>query len=280
MDTLPSGEFAVPATLNSKPFRLLVDTGSDSSSISSDVAEQLGIPKNFNPFGGAFLNNAATNYYSIISSISFGNLHSSAQWPFIIDPDAILMPDMNGLLGADVMSNYDIELDFLGGKMNFFAPNQCPTKTYWAGPADYAEMPITLDRASHVVVDATLDGKPVKVFLDTGSPTSIMSLDAARSLFDWDEKDPRLKYAKTIAMNGGAATPFYKFPFATLNFGGVAVLNPKIDLVPRANFNPHGRDNAEIVLGMSVIRQMHLYISYKGKQLFVTGAEVQKPGMP
>jgi len=103
-----------------------------------------------------------------------------------------------------------------------------------------------------------------------------MSLETARELFGLREDDPRIKFLRKVPINGGADAPFYKFPFATLNFGGVAVQNPNINLIPRANFVGESHEDAQLVLGMSVIRQLHLLVAYKEKMLYVTGAEATR----
>ncbi len=279
MDTVLNGEFTLPASLNNRPFEMLVDTGSDISSISADVAQQINATMGSGFNTGAFLNGVSDGRYTILDSFAFGRLHSSVRWPVIIDPEVILSPTEAGLVGADFLSNYDVEFDFYRGKMNFFGANSCPNPVYWA--SEYSEVPMLPNPARHIIVNATLDGKAVKVFLDTGSPNAVMSLDAARRLFGWRDDDPRVKFLANVSINGGATAPFYSYPFATLNFGGVAVQNPKINLIPRANFNPHGDNDAQIIMGMNVIRQLHLLVAYKENTLYLTGAEATRlPAQP
>ena len=72
-----------------------------------------------------------------------------------------------------------------------------------------------------------------------------------------------------------AAAPIYDFPFGMLNFEGIAIRNPKIHLIPGQNFDPHGRDDTSVILGMSVLRQLHLYVAYDEQKLYLTAAEAQ-----
>lgn len=275
MVTLPTGEIAVPVTLNDHVLDLEIDTGSDNTILTWETAEELGLKTQYTNRGGAFLNNVSLNAYAYLDTLAVGRLHASGRWPVLIMSDAIMSPDMYGLLGADVMRNYDVEFDFFRGKVNLFSHNKCPGgAVYWTHDA-FAGIPIQIDSNSHIVVDAGLDGKRVRVILDTGSADSIMSLDAARDLFDWSDNDPRLKLLRTEDVNGGAAAPIYEFPFGYLNFEGVTIYGPKIRLVPRKNFDPHGRDDASIVLGMSVLRRLHLYVAYDENKLYLTGAEAQ-----
>jgi hypothetical protein len=72
-----------------------------------------------------------------------GRSATKAKWQVRIDPESLFLPTVAGLLGADVMANYDIEFDFYGGKMNLFAPISCPN-TCLLAPA-YSELPIKFD---------------------------------------------------------------------------------------------------------------------------------------
>ncbi len=275
MQTLPSGEFTVPVGLNDRTMQLLVDTGSIYTAITSEAAEELGVRQRWTPFGGAFLNNVAINEYANLDSLTIGPVHSSSRWQVVVIPDDIVPATISGLLAYDMMANYDIDFDFFHGKYNIFVHSECSRDpVYWTQDVS-AAVPITLGRDRHITVDALLDGKPVSVIFDTGSATSIMSLDAARRLFDWADNDPRVKSLGSDAINGGASTPLYSFPFATLNFSGIAVSNPQIKMIPQDHFDAGRNHDANIVLGMSVLRQLHIYVAYDAKMVYLTTAQAQ-----
>jgi hypothetical protein len=59
-----------------------------------------------------------------------------------------------------------------------------------------------------------------------------------------------------------------------LSFNGIAVSNPQIELMPQSNFNL-GREHDNIGLGMSVLRQLHMYVAYDEGVVYLTGAEAQ-----
>jgi hypothetical protein len=56
-----------------------------------------------------------------------------------------------------------------------------------------------------------------------------------------------------------------------MTFGGVSVVNPDIMLVPDSVSRMHASSD-HIVLGMGILRQLHLYIAYHEKELYVTPA--------
>ena len=273
-ETLSNGGIAVPVTLNDTPALFEVDTGSIYTSISEEAAAEQGARPKYTPYLGSFINSVSTNSFATLNSFAVGRLRTPGKRSVVIAPDQILPESISGLLGPDIMREFDVEFDFYRGKLNFFVHKTCPGAVYWThDPSD--AVPMKIDSGGHIVVDATLDGKPVTILLDTGSPSSLMSMDAAEKLFGFSKDDPRLKYLRNVAMNGGADAPFYNFPFSSLSFGAITVANPKIQLIPQQNFDPRGRSDASIILGMSVLRQLHLYVAYDQKMLYLSGAEAQ-----
>jgi len=268
---LKTGEFEVPVTLNGRTFPLLVDTGGGDTSITGETADDLGLERSW-ASGGEFLNNIAIDQSVNVSELRIGPLRSNDGWKVLVIPNNIVPSTAAGLLAPDFLDSSDVEFDFYRGKFNLFQHNKCGHVVYWTRDA-YATVPIALDRLRHISVQAWLDGKIVTAILDTGSPTSLMSVDAARDLFGWSENDPRVKQTGTERLNGGERAPLYSFPFQSLSFEGIAVLNPRITLIPKKNFLQSRNHDATIVLGMSVLRQLHLYVDYPGKTLYLTGAE-------
>jgi hypothetical protein len=63
----------------------------------------------------------------------------------------------------------------------------------------------------------------------------------------------------------------YAYPFQSLDFGRVSVKNPHIAIASDSFTKGLGGD---LVLGIEALRQMHLYIAYGEKKLYITGAQV------
>ncbi|MBS0276510.1 MAG: aspartyl protease family protein [Proteobacteria bacterium] len=275
MQTFSDGEFAVPVAINDQLMNLTVDTGSIASSVSLDAAMQLNSRLTYTGSGGHFLNNIEVDYTTTVHSFALGSLRSSGDFTLLAIPNLLTTVISPGLLGYDVLRNYDVEFDFYRGKFNLFVHNTClGHAVYWTREA-FAAIPLKTDGSHHIVVRAYLDGKPVKVIFDTGSSSSVMSEDAAKSLFGWSDNDPRLKSAGSEKINGGEWVPVHTFPFGSLVFDGIAVTNPQITLIPQHNFRLDRYGDASIVLGMSVLRQLHIYVAYDEGILYLTGAEAQ-----
>ena len=99
-----------------------------------------------------------------------------------------------------------------------------------------------------------------------------MSLEKAQDLFDIRDDDPQLKNAP-YAVNKTKGDKIY--PFKTIAFGSVQVQNPHIILVPDSE-SRMGPQRWDMILGLSILRQLHLYIAYHENMLYLTPASTHK----
>ncbi|HEY4076090.1 MAG TPA: hypothetical protein VGM26_04080, partial [Rhizomicrobium sp.] len=59
----------------------------------------------------------------------------------------------------------------------------------------------------------------------------------------------------------------YNYPLQNLSFGDVNVKNPRIQIVADKVW-----DQSDLLLGIGILRQLHLYIAYKEKKMYITPA--------
>jgi hypothetical protein len=75
----------------------------------------------------------------------------------------------------------------------------------------------------------------------------------------------------------------YQHRFASLDFGGVAVANPVVDILPGLGRGPRlpsatgtriadgeTEQLPDMLIGMDILRHLHLYISYREQKLYIT----------
>ncbi len=128
---------------------------------------------------------------------------------------------------------------------------------------------MNIDHSLHIDMPVELDGHRIKAALDTGSSRSLFSWEAARRIFDIDENSPGVK---PLGDHGR-----FHYAFKTLTMKGdgegvtVTVQNPDIELVPD-KVSGMAYSDPTIILGMGILRQLHFYIAYKEKELYVTPA--------
>jgi predicted aspartyl protease len=265
MSTDAAGAQDVPMTIGGQTINLLIDTGGVDSMLTESVVETLKLEER--PiyrgrvilFGGFPIDSQTTAH-----DIDFGGLKAPTMF-FMIMPDGHLPKGIGGTLAPDVMRAYDDEFDFAGAKFNLFLRDHCKANmAYWTKD-DHAEIPFDLDRVGHINFSVELDGKEIDATLDTGSSRSMLNFEEAEDLFGFKESDSQLKPLATTSTGH-----VYKFSFKTLSFGGVSVTNPDLMLVSRRDERMPG--GPTMLLGMGILRQLHMYIAYKEEKLYVTAA--------
>ncbi len=259
-------------SVNDHPMQFMVDTGGVFSVLGAAPANALGLKTRSLPFGVDFKFYGRTQITKSVrpDTVSFGGA-SFQNWEFLVSPDFMLPGDASGLLGANVLKAFDVDIDYVNSKLSFFDPDHCPGKVVYWTRTPYARVPMQLDSNWHITIPVTLDGQSITAIVDTGADESVMTYEQARDLFDWKDGDPRLKPLGPSVVNGDKRRVAYRFPFSSMTFEGVEVQNPDIVLLPAEQVI----HNAPMLLGASVLRQLHVYIAYKERALYLTGAEAK-----
>lgn len=255
-----AGRITVPLALDGQKMNMLVDTGGAYSALGARAAKRIALePKKmryvqFHMFGGHKIDQYVTvKQMDIAGSVI-------ADRDFVLLPEGQEIAGADGFVGAEFLKLFDVDFDFAGGKLSLFSQKHCPGQVvYWAD--DFAVVPFKLGDGGHISVNLLLDGKEVEALLDTGASHTVMSLETAAYAFDLDEE--------TIKKDGHS--------FETLSFGGVTVSHPEISLISDTDSKLLGGfRRPKIIIGMNVLRQLHLYIAYKEQKLYVTAASAHK----
>lgn len=304
----PQDLMLVPASLNDKQILMLFDTGATRGILDASFAQQLGLtairipvaqpvfalPRQplrsfqMTPSTQFFTaNGTRLSTYTKVPSFDLGALHSKNP-AFMLagfgDPN---IPGLRGILGGDQFRNYDVEIDPRARLINLFSQDHCEGRVvYWAGA--YSDLPIGFSQDGEIRLIMTLDGKDVDTVLDTGAPNTTLSLQAARKVFDLDTDSPGME-----KLSGEGRDGVYRYRFKSLVAGGITITNPQIVLVRDAladrlrqeeidahHLMPDTARTPQLILGMDVLRQLHLYIAYKERKLYVTAASAGTPQAP
>lgn len=274
----------VPATIEGQNTKLVVDTGGLFGALTWQAVDQLKLRRDL--INGALqifaLNGERAKYMVHVGDVRFGKLVSS-RYSFMVLPPDWGATDSAGFLAPDILSTYDLEFDFGAGKLNLISPEHCKGQVVYWTQQPYVALPLRVDAQHKVYLEATLDGQVMEALVDTGSTKSYLRLDEADAVLGRPVKSSELVHTGTGASNG---YDFYKYPFKQLTIGGIAVQNP--DLVIATDKLGDVRQSEEIdrngegalhapplILGMNVLRKLHLYIAYKEEMLYATGADAR-----
>ncbi len=161
----------VSASLDGKPVKLLIDTGSIVSQVSNVPAAALHLTSLATPRGQYDISGRFSHEAARITDLTLGNMEATGFYLRLVpDPNFSAEPPFDGILATDMMSRYDIDLDFGHSRLNYFSPETCQgAGVYWA-PKALAILP-TPTLPGRAYVDVMLDGHKVSALIDTGLRT-------------------------------------------------------------------------------------------------------------
>ena len=194
------------ATLNGKRKRLQLDTGASGLSITREAAKSLGLTPEFESLSGGLGDSGSrTAFVTHIDSIRLGNMEFHNCRATVFESKNVLQ-GQDGLIGADVFSNFLVTIDFPSDKLVLSPLPRRPDDTgvtatlatgdetrhgmaFEAERKDRYIAPEMKDwtsifRTGHMLIVPAFVGKaPSKLFLvDSGSAVNLISPDTAREV--------------------------------------------------------------------------------------------------
>jgi predicted aspartyl protease len=252
---------------NGKPATLLLDTGAVSTILTPAAAQRIGaqpprieFQRQVGGFGGGTLR---TNEVEL-RSFSVGG--AEIPWRRVLvasvnTPSTFLGP-LDGVLGADVLSSFDVDLDLPHHRMVFYRRQSCPhAAPVWSEP--YATITTGRSRSDHLFFAVQLDGHRVDALFDSGAQLSALSIGAARAL---GVTEAALAHDRAITMRGVAAEQvgahFHRF--SELEIAGEVVRHPEF-VVTDVKLS-----DADLVLGINFLISRRIWLSYGSQQIFLS----------
>ena len=265
------GAITVPMEVNGITATFILDTGAQRSVVTEASVQRLGLARdqwvgttmsgvggiqrrpNANPrsltLGGVKLVRRTLNHDT---SLTVGILPRAHIGSRVID----------GLLGRDFLSLFDLDLDVPGRRLTLFQVHDCGGRFLpWSG--HYAAAPVTIPAEDAMVVPVTLDGTPLRALLDTGASSSLL---AAPGMFRTGLQAANLAGdpADQVSGLGRHLVTMYRHSFRTLRVGAETIDAPVIWVAP-IRLMPI----TDMLLGADWVAGRRVWISYATRQLFV-----------
>lgn len=157
---------------------MILDSGAANMLIPAQMAADLALVPIPGVRGSAYGTGGKTwSWVARVTDIQVGDVKGSNVNVSVANFDS---PDI--LIGADFLFQHDLELD--GGQATSLTALDCgdASLAYWAADVPYVpiEAPDGDDR--RVVIEVHINGQPIRALVDTGAPTTILDVGAARRL--------------------------------------------------------------------------------------------------
>jgi predicted aspartyl protease len=168
---------------------------------------------------------------------------------------------LDGVLGADILRSFDIDLDLPGRRMILYQGQSCAAASpAWAQP--YARIAAGRSPSNRLFFPVQLDGRRITALFDSGAQFSVLSTRTALAL-GVDQavvaRDPPV----TVRGADGQQLRAHAHRFFRLEVDGEVIRNAEIDVTEIS------LSEADLVLGIDFLGSRRVWISYGSQQLFL-----------
>jgi hypothetical protein len=258
--------YAVMADIDDVTRPIVVDTGAETTVLKASVAKELELkedPKHSNRSVGIGQTTGDSHLNVIPSRLAFGALVLRDRSTTVATLDDGRNPEKEsiGLLGDDILSQFDVEFDFPGHKLTFYREDGCyATFLPWIGV--FSTIPFD-HHGAKVTIDVMLNSERTRTMIDTGNNLSFVSLSASAL---WgaasDDLTPTRMRAKS-PLNNGAPMPVSAYPFTQVKIGDDLFHDKKLSVIDAK------LKLASANLGLDYWSSRKVWISYLHQWMFV-----------
>lgn len=246
-------------TIDGKPARFLLDTGASNSAVSQESAERLGLRRDAKRVVRMTTFSArTTNWGTEPVTLSFGTLTLEPGSLLLVVPLASMLPfHIDGLLGADLLSRFDVDIDMPRRRLVLYEPRRCP-----GGPPPFAPSAtfhVQPNPARHVAIPVLLDRSLLQGLIDTGA--SRTAVDAQRAGLTPEALSGDREVRATTVDPFGASMRMHRFQRLQL---GLNVFQRPVFAV-----GPVRQTGFDALLGSDIWRIRRLWISFAGSAVTV-----------
>lgn len=264
--TIQDNRALIDAQIDNHPVRFIVDSGAFFSMITPGTAAELKLhsgPLPYNLYVTGLGGDVIPTLAKVELELGGVTLHHVE---FLVGGGE-MGEGSAGLMGQNVLHILDVEYDFAHGMIRIVKPKGCERAdmVYWsaAGPHLVAPLvPLAAD-ARKTATYAEVNGRRIRVELDTGAGLSYINLAAARRL-GFDPNAPGVQFA---GMGGGIGRRKFRtwiMPVSSFKLGDEEVKNTHLR-VGESDFS-----EADMLLGADFFLSHHVYVANSVDKIFFT----------
>jgi predicted aspartyl protease len=275
------GTLAVAAKINNSDIHMGVDTGAQTL-VTPNTSGRFGFPSDSYRTARA-IGVAGT---AIVDKVLLSNFEFAGRRyrPLSVAEIALPAPSASkvpvnplaGLIGSDLLSEYDVDLDLEGQSMRLYRVRGCRKVTPpWGEP--YTRLPVKITSSRNIVFPVEAEGHRLSALLDTGATGFSMT---RRSALKTGVTEAQLSAdpVREISGIGGMNVKQPVHRFRTLAVAGETFHNVPIQLMDARHFD------GEVLVGLTYLASRRVWISYATRMLFIqpskTPSSLKLPRLP
>ena len=281
--TLVGNRPLIEGQVDGQVVKIMVDTGSTFSFIPKEKAKQLGLRMTPAPNVSIFgVGGEALFGATMLKELQFGPFTvKNLQLAVVGSRHEELQSEAALVLGEDFFSNFSTEFDFAHGAIRLLRLEGCKFDqvAYWSDQYSLAELSSARPQSARIQTDVLVNGKHVDAILDTGAPTSIISLFAAKGSGVNPSQDGTKSAGRVMGLAGNPIDAWVA-TFGTFAMGDESVRNVKLQIADlftadtQETTGSHIRQRAEglpeMLVGADFFRTHRILVLFAERKLVFT----------
>ena len=252
---LDTGRLEVTGRVNRVDTPLVVDTGAERTVLTMGTINELLLARSMLSRSQLTGVTGAVNNADVFADLQLGDVNFAQRFA------VTNVPALSGLIGADLLADYDVELDMPGRRVRLWKASSCGASDLpWSGPRD--ELPVHVTWGNQLIVTVTIDGQPVNALLDSGASISLLQTETARRI---GVTQAKLAADPEVSVSGvdGGAIRVRVHRFGSLGVGNYQTISPRVSVGESQLISP------EMLLGLDYLHNRRIWISYRTERVFI-----------
>ena len=277
-----------PVLLNDAPAGLVLDTGAFGTSVTPQAVRDLKLETHTLPVETTGVGGGGFNQATEIDHLKLGGAEISGAAALVVPLSRKGLDQFPayGLLGEDLLTNWDVDLDATHDRLTLYEPQQCGSPSPpWTGVASSIDIPKILTgpatqsadivkglqtsaglQSAHngeILFPVSLDGRTMTALLDTGASFSMVR-QSASGLDDLALGSDPVGHATGINLLrvDTRRHAFKNLRIGETDYGPLVIDIEKYDL-----------PGADILLGQDFLRRHRVYVAFHAGKLLIAKSD-------
>jgi hypothetical protein len=265
------GALIVTVKIKGLDMRMMVDSGANTSYLTPAALNRINTTE-IVPIQGVYaqgLGGTMQTNTGFVTDIAVGNVDLKSQDFLITDFGAPRVDGkpVDGLIGYDVLTSFDIGFDLPDHQISLFLPQPCTSGAPW--PGDYAPTPLLTGPNDIPTPDISvnIDGKPLTVTIDSGARFSLLFQPALAAANITPKAAPGSTEFQGYGI-GNRAFSIHRLQFDGFDIGAESYPNVWLDVETRP---PSDLDSFEAgLIGRDYLSHHRVYIAGSSKTVYLS----------
>jgi len=268
-----NGHVLVVVEVNEVAATFILDTGAERTLMGEDVVRRMGLERDgwvastIRGIGGVQQRPNALPRSLRLGTATLRRKTLTGDTSVTVGPlpvNEIAGRPVAGLLGRDFLAPFDLDMDLPGRRMTLYRVEDC-AGGFLPWTAGYWSIPATTPIGAALVVQVTMDGRPLRALVDSGASASLVTAPGIVRLGLTPEVLARDPVGNGSGI-GPAAVPMRRHQFGEMRVGPVVTRDPAL-WVAEVRVVPI----VDLLLGADWLGTRRVWLSFATRQMFVAG---------